>query len=115
MAAAGLDPDNKTVEETASFEAVFSALEGPLLAYAYKLVRQIESAQDIVQEAFIKYHDHRETVEMPKPWLYRTVHNLALNHQRANRKIVPLIQARNESEKREQDETYMDVNSINGF
>ncbi len=38
--------------------------------------------EDIVQEAFIRLHREFGTVRQPGPWLYRTVHNLALNHRR---------------------------------
>ena len=66
------------------------ALESPLLAYAIRFVGQVELAEDIVQEAFMRLHAQFEEVQEPKKWLYRTVHNLALNHQRDSRKIVSL-------------------------
>ena len=31
-----------------------------------------------------------DNIRQPQAWLYRTVHNLALNHLRASRKIVPI-------------------------
>ena len=66
------------------------ALESPLLAYAIRFVGQVELAEDIVQEAFMRLHAQFEEVREPKKWLYRTVHNLALNRQRDSRKIVSL-------------------------
>jgi RNA polymerase sigma factor (sigma-70 family) len=72
-------------------EALFAALESPLLNYALRLVRESAAAEDIVQEAFMKLHGQFEQVREPRRWLYRTVHNLALNHQRAAGRIVPLI------------------------
>jgi len=36
----------------------------------------------------MRLHADFETVRQPQAWLYRTVHNLALNHLRDNRKIV---------------------------
>lgn len=71
-------------------ESVFNALESPLLSYALRLTGDLNTAEDIVQEAFMRLHTQFETVEDPRRWLYRSVHNLALNHQRDNRKIVPL-------------------------
>ncbi|MGY8671682.1 MAG: sigma factor, partial [Verrucomicrobiia bacterium] len=71
-------------------EALFVALEGPLLGYAQRLVRDTEAAQDLVQEAFMKLHVKFDEVKLPKSWLFRTVHNRALNHIRDGRKIVPL-------------------------
>lgn len=73
-----------------TIEELFMALESPLLAYAIRFVGQVELAEDIVQEAFMRLHAQFEEVREPKKWLYRTVHNLALNHQRDSRKIVSL-------------------------
>ena len=70
-------------------EELFQALESPLLSYALRLARDRAVAEDIVQEAFMKLHAQFDQVEQPRRWLYRTVHNLALNHQRRARKIVP--------------------------
>ena len=59
--------------------------------YAQKLVNHDgDIAQDIVQEAFLKLHADYDSVRQPQAWLYRTVHNLALNHLRSGRKIVRL-------------------------
>src|SRR3989440_12063971 len=73
-----------------SIESLYAAQESALLAYAQSLVRQNEAAQDIVQEAFMRLHADFDSVRQPQAWLYRTVHNLALNHLRAGRKIVPI-------------------------
>jgi len=74
----------------ATVEAWFNALESPLLRYSMKLVQNHETAQDIVQEAFLKLHARFGEIRDPRPWLFRTVHNLALNHLRSGHKIVPL-------------------------
>ena len=73
-----------------SIESLYAAHESALLVYAQSLVKQNEAAQDIVQEAFMRLHVDFDNVRQPQAWLYRTVHNLALNHIRAGRKIVPL-------------------------
>jgi len=73
-----------------TIEELFVALESPLLAYAMRLVGQVELAEDIVQEAFMRLHAQFEDVREPKKWLYRTVHNLALNQRRDSGKIVAL-------------------------
>jgi len=74
-----------------SIESLYAAHESALLAYAQSLVKQNETAQDIVQEAFMRLHADFENVRQPQAWLYRTVHNLAVNQLRAGRKIVPLV------------------------
>lgn len=73
-----------------SIEDAFLALEAPLLAYALRLLKEPAMAQDVVQEAFVRWHAEFETVRDPRRWLFRTVHNLALNQQRRDRKVIPL-------------------------
>ncbi|MEO6740287.1 MAG: RNA polymerase sigma factor [Chthoniobacteraceae bacterium] len=72
----------------ATIEQVFAALESPLLAYARRQVNDFEVAEDIVQDAFMKLHSQFQQVRMPQPWLYRTVHNLAVDHQRRASRLV---------------------------
>jgi RNA polymerase sigma factor (sigma-70 family) len=73
-----------------SIEELFQALEAPLLSYAVRLLEDMTLAEDIVQEAFLRLHAQFDQVREPRRWLYRTVHNQALNHRRDTRKIVPL-------------------------
>src|SRR5215831_10671816 len=80
-----------------TIEELFVALESPLLSYAMRLAGQDELAEDIVQEAFMRLHAQFEDVREPKKWLYRTVHNLALNHRRDAGKIVSLELKREEA------------------
>ena len=73
-----------------SIEELFYALESPLLNYAQRLAPHSDMAEDLVQEAFMRLHAQFDQVRAPRHWLYRTVHNLALNHRRKDSKIVPL-------------------------
>jgi RNA polymerase sigma-70 factor (ECF subfamily) len=85
--------DPASTEPSAGLETIeelFAALESPLLAYALRLAGGLGAAEDVVQEAFMKLHVQFDEVREPKRWLYRTVHNLALNQRRAAGKIVPL-------------------------
>ena len=81
----------------ASIEQVFAALESPLLAYARRLLGDFGVAEDVVQDAFMKLHSQFHQVRTPQPWLYRTVHNLAVDHQRRASRIV-LVGDRSENE-----------------
>jgi len=86
-------PPEQTSAETSecdTIEELFGALESPLLAYALRLTGDFSAAEDVFQEAFMKLHAQFDEVREPKRWLYRTVHNLALNHLRDANKIVPL-------------------------
>lgn len=85
-------PRAETIEE------LFAALESPLLGYALRLAGELSVAEDIVQEAFMKLHAQFEQVREPRHWLYRTVHNLALNQRRASGKIISLDSKVEESE-----------------
>jgi len=60
------------------------------LGYALRLTGDREVAEDVVQEAFMKLHAQFDQVQTPRRWLYRTVHNLALNQRRHSAKLVPL-------------------------
>ena len=73
-----------------TIEELFEALESPLLSYALRLAGDATVAEDIVQEAFMRLHAQFDEVREPRRWLYRTVHNLALNHLRQAGKIVSL-------------------------
>jgi RNA polymerase sigma-70 factor (ECF subfamily) len=73
-----------------TMEELFLALESPLLRYARSLAATEEMAEDLVQEAFMRLHAQFNEVRNPSSWLYRTVHNLALNQRRSDQRIVPL-------------------------
>jgi RNA polymerase sigma factor (sigma-70 family) len=91
--ASAAPPRAETIEE------LFTALESPLLNYALRLSGELGVSEDIVQEAFMKLHAQFEQVREPRHWLYRTVHNLALNHRRDSGKIISLDSKIEESER----------------
>lgn len=74
------------VEEKPSLRQVFDAEESALLRYAYGLVGQRETAEDLVQEAFLRLHTHWQEVVQPRAWLFRCIRNLALSHLRDHRR-----------------------------
>jgi RNA polymerase sigma-70 factor (ECF subfamily) len=82
-AASAESPRPETIEQ------LFAALESPLLSYALRLLGERAPAEDTVQEAFMRLHAQFAEVREPRRWLYRTVHNAALNQRRAAGKIVP--------------------------
>src|SRR5215471_6164071 len=87
-----MPPDQPSIRPSGAetIEELFAALESPLLSYALRLVAERSLAEDIVQEAFMRLHAQFEQVQDPRRWLYRTAHNLALNHRRKASKIIPL-------------------------
>jgi RNA polymerase sigma-70 factor (ECF subfamily) len=85
-------PDQASAETPRweTIEELFAALEAPLLSYGLRLTGEIGLAEDVVQEAFMKLHSQFKEVREPRRWLYRTVHNLALNQRRQAAKIVSI-------------------------
>src|SRR5512140_1749723 len=73
-----------------TIEELFAALESPLLSYALRLLGERGLAEDVVQEAFMRLHAEFKSVREPRRWLYRTVHNLALNQRRQASRIISL-------------------------
>ena len=73
-----------------TIEELFAALESPLLSYALRLVGERALAEDIVQETFMRLHEHFEEVREPRRWVYRTAHNLALNQRRGAARVIAL-------------------------
>ena len=86
------EPSQTRSSRPFTLEEIFGELESPLVLYAMKLVQNIETAQDLVQDAFLKLHSRLADVRQPKAWLYRTVHNLAMNHHRKFSRVVPFRQ-----------------------
>ncbi|MFM2169906.1 MAG: hypothetical protein RI957_135 [Verrucomicrobiota bacterium] len=76
--------------ERASLRSLFDSEESALLRFAFGVVGHLETAQDLVQEAFLRLHEHWQEVEHPKAWLYRSIRNMALNHLRDHRRETPM-------------------------
>ena len=98
MAVMQRDPVNTEPPKAETIEELFAALESPLLGYALRLADDLGVAEDLVQEAFMKLHAQWKQVNEPRRWLYRTVHNLALNHRRDSGKIISLEARAKDSE-----------------
>jgi RNA polymerase sigma-70 factor (ECF subfamily) len=73
-----------------TIEKLFAALESPLLSYALRLSGGLSTAEDLVQEAFMKLQAQFKEVREPRRWLYQTVHNLAMNQRRQAKNIISL-------------------------
>ena len=79
-----------TEPEAHPIAALFEAEESGLLRYAIGLTGRRTVAEELVQETFLRLHQVWGQVENPKAWLYRSLHNLALNHLRDRPKEVEL-------------------------
>lgn len=73
-------------ERLESFEKVVSEYEAVLLRYAARILQDYDAAQDVVQDAFIRLFRNWQEELRPSPqvssWLYRVVHNCAVDHLR---------------------------------
>lgn len=65
-----------TVDAVAEFEA----LRGRLFGLAYRLLGSAAEAEDVVQDAYLRWHGaDRGSIAAPAPWLAKVVTNLARN------------------------------------
>ena len=69
-------------EPGADIESMMAAYQSALIRYAYRLVRDRHLAEDMVQEAFLRYVRRPLAYGEPRQrvaWLYRVVHNLCID------------------------------------
>ena len=83
-------PTPHPMEDKPTLRQVFDAEESPLLRYAHGIVGQRETAEDLVQDAFLKLHAHWDEVIHPRAWLFRCIRNLALSHLRDHKRETPM-------------------------
>lgn len=72
-----------TLVDEHSFEAVFKTYFKALHAYAMGILKESETAEEIVQSVFLKLWEKRDTLEINsslKAYLYRAVYHESLNH-----------------------------------
>ncbi|MDR2862772.1 MAG: sigma-70 family RNA polymerase sigma factor [Puniceicoccales bacterium] len=69
-------------------KTLFLAEEPRMLQFATKLTGNFATAQDIVQDAFLRLHQHQATVAQPRAWLFTTIRHLALNHRRKHARLT---------------------------
>jgi RNA polymerase sigma-70 factor, ECF subfamily len=64
------------------FAQLFSESREVLQRYIRRLVGSRETAEEIVQEAFLRTYEHGDVVETPRAFLFSTARNLAFNQYR---------------------------------
>lgn len=70
-------------KDKGAFEVVFKTHYRPLCGYARKYMDEVEAAEEIVQEVFVKFWEKCESIAPDssiKSYLYRSVHNTCLNY-----------------------------------
>ena len=84
---------NLDVDDDGTFEILYHRYEGPLLSFFYRRVGNWETAQDLVQEAFIKVHQNLSTLRNPKSfssWLFSIAHQLIAAHFRKEQRKLEI-------------------------
>lgn len=72
-------------QDSAAFESFFKDNVAALCAYAFKLVADRDTAEDIVQDFFSKLWQRREDIQVhtsPQRYAYRAVRNACFNYLR---------------------------------
>jgi RNA polymerase sigma-70 factor, ECF subfamily len=74
---------NAPLEET--IVELYATMRVPLVSYAYQVVGSSGDAEDLVQVAFLRLFDQlrrHDPIQNLRSWLYRVVHNLAIDYLR---------------------------------
>lgn len=85
--------DLESLPQDKAFEQLFKAYYSRLCYFSFQFVKDKVNAEDIVQEAFFKYWDHREELSLNctdaavKNFLYSTVRNASLNRIRHDKVV----------------------------
>jgi RNA polymerase sigma-70 factor (ECF subfamily) len=78
--------------DDAAFDTLFERWAGRLLRYLERMLREPATAEELVQESFLRVYRARERYEPEarfSTWLYRIATNLALNELRRPRRRDP--------------------------
>lgn len=83
--------ENESIRK-AEFDAVYEAHKDSVYQTALLYTRHPHAAEDIMQEAFLKYYIYTECnrVESVKGWLMTTARNMARNYIRDHRRETPV-------------------------
>jgi len=90
-------------------ERAWTALHEPLLAFFRARVRDEATAEDLLQEVFLRIHTHAETLrakEKLESWIYQIARHRLIDYYRRKTPIVPLEEVDHEAlleEKPEED------------
>jgi RNA polymerase sigma-70 factor (ECF subfamily) len=77
------------------YAVIIDRYQKKLIRYAYNLTKDNDKAADIVQESFIKAYINLNSFNIEKnfsSWIYRIVHNQAINITKKYQKETPLLE-----------------------
>ncbi|MCU0338535.1 MAG: RNA polymerase sigma-70 factor [Spirosomaceae bacterium] len=71
-----------------AFEKLFKQYYKPVCAYAYKILNEVEVAEEVASDVFLKLWRQRDRLEIQTSfdsYLFRAVRNLCLDYRKANK------------------------------
>src|SRR5215470_351537 len=75
--------ENEAVTLTAASVAAFEALRGRLFGLAYRMLGSRADAEDVVQDAYVRWHGAtHQAIDSPEAWLVTTATRLAIDRLR---------------------------------
>lgn len=76
------------LKEKDSFKVLYDEMSVPVFTVAYRITKNREDAEDVMQEVFIKLFTFpvEERIKNIRAWLFRITHNLAIDKLRKSRK-----------------------------
>ena len=77
------------MDKKAWFTGTIRDFQGPLIRYTRKITRDVEEAQEIVQESYLKLwkQPYPQIVDRIPPWLYLVCRNHAIDRKRREEKV----------------------------
>ena len=91
MAETSITGDPGSADRVHQVERLVAEHEQPLLRYAARLLRDATTAEDVVQNVFIKlcrgWGEGMQPSAQLKAWLYRVTHNEAVDHLRRQNRM----------------------------
>jgi RNA polymerase sigma factor (sigma-70 family) len=80
--------------DEAALAAIYETRRGELLAFLVGMTRDVEVAEDLLQDAFLRLIREARAGRMPddvRPWLYRVAANAAIDRGRRGSRLVRLL------------------------
>ena len=78
--------DGFTITEEATFTEIYNAYYPAICYFNFTLTGDMQVAQDIAEDTFIKAWEYRATIRDPKSWLYRVARNAGYEWMKKEKK-----------------------------
>jgi len=89
--------DIRNGDKTA-FETLYESYKTPLFTIIYRITRNFEVSEDILQEMFIKIYTYPpEPLKNPRAYLFKMAHNIAIDNLRKQKEKIDLTEAENQA------------------